>query len=281
MSPAVRRDRDGFSDSLSVDFADPERGAAGLVLVDLRPGAGRASAVGVLQENEAAAISAPELRGEIPSEFGAVDLGGVRVADDGERVRVALEADGAGFELEVTRLGGVSFETGSAFADAAGLTQELFCARVSGEWHAGGSGAQVRSLGRLIRTSGEVEWSRIELIRSLTATLDDGSLLAVAAARPRGAAGHGEEVASALLLDAEGSVIRFEEPLLSTEYDSEGRHRRAGVELWGPDEGAALRGAGTLIGGAPVEVGRSETAFLRFTLDGTPGTARYELARAD
>jgi hypothetical protein len=151
---------------------------------------------------------------------------------------------------------------------------------VSGEWHAGGSGGQVRGLGRLIRTSGEAEWSRIELLRSLTATLDDGSLLAVAAARPRGAAGHGEEAASAVLLDAEGSVVRFEEPLLSTEYDSEGRHRRAGVELWGPDEGAALRGAGTLIGRSAVEVGRSETAFLRFTLDGTPGTARYELARA-
>lgn len=281
MSLAVRRDGEGFSDSLSVDFADPERGAAGLVVVDLRPGERRASAVGALVEDEAAETTAPELRGEVPVDWGAVDLGGVRVADDGERARVELDADGSGFELEATRLGGVAFEPGSAFADTAGVTQELFCARVSGKWRAGGSGEQVKSLGRLIRTSGEIEWSRIELLRSLTVTLDDGSLLAVASARPRGAAGHGEEAASAALLDSEGSLTRFEEPLLSTEYDSRGRHRRAGVELWGRDEGAALRGAGTRVAGTTVELGGTETAFLRFTLDGTPGTARYDLTRAE
>lgn len=173
----------------------------------------------------------------------------------------------------------MAFESGSVFANAGGVSRELFSARISGEWRADGSSDQIRCIGRLTRTSGEVDWERIELHRSLTATLEDGSLLAVASARPRGAAGHGEETASALLLDAEGSVTSFEEPLLSTEYDAHGRHRRAGVELWGSEE-AALRGAGTLIGGAAVELDDTETAFLRFTLGGTPGTARYDLTRA-
>jgi hypothetical protein len=280
VTPAVRRDGDAFFDSLSVDFADPERRAAGLALIELRPASRSASAVGVLMEDEAAEITTPQARGQVPSDWGAVNLEGVRVADDGERASVALEAGGVGFEIEATRLGGVAFEPGSAFADAAGLTQEVFCARVSGAWHAHGSDEQVRSLGRLVRTSGEVDSSRIELVRSLVVTLEDGALLAVASARPRGAAGHGEEISDARLLDSEGSLRRFEEPLLSTEYDAAGRHRRAGVELWGPDEGAALRGAGTLVGGAAVELGSSDTAFLRFTLDGTPGTARYDLIKA-
>ena len=82
------------------------------------------------------------------------------------------------------------------------------------------------------------------------------------------------------MLDAEESLTRFEEPLLSTEYDAAGTHRRAGVELWGPDDAATLRGAGIRIGDATAGAGELETAFLRFTLNGAPGTARYDLLRA-
>src|SRR4029453_14309168 len=87
-----------------------------------------------------------------------------------------------------------------------------------------------------------------------------------------GGGGHGEEAATAVLRDPEGAVTRFDDPLVSTEYDREGRPRRIGVELWGSDaDGGPLRGGGALIGpGAGV-------ALLRFTLDGTPGTASYEL----
>jgi len=279
---AVRRDGEGFSDSVSLDFIDPESGASGLVRVELRAAARRADALGLVLDRDKAAVCAPSLAGDPPDDWGSVELGGVRVADDGERARVALDGDEVGLEIEATRLGGVAFGAGSAFSDASGLTQEPFAARVSGEWRAGGSTGQVRCFGRLVRTSGEIDWGQIELIRSLTAVLEDGSLLAVGSARPVGASGHGEEAASALLLDSDGSVRRFEEPLLSTEYDSEGRHRRAGVELWGSGEdAAALRGAGTRIGGAGADVDgtRLETAFLSFTLDGASGTARYDLTR--
>ena len=201
-------------------------------------------------------------------------MGDARVSGDGDRTRIALDADGAMFEVECTRLGGASFEPGSAFADVTGVTREVFVGRVRGEWRAGGSSGQLRCLGRMVRTTGEIEWNRIELLRSLAAGFEDGSLLAVAAARPAEAAGHGEEAVSAFLLDADGSVNRFEETLLSTEYDAEGHHRRAGLELWSADEGSPLRGSGTLIGAA------GENAFMSFTLNGSPGTARYEIARA-
>jgi hypothetical protein len=105
-------------------------------------------------------------------------------------------------------------------------------------------------------------------------------LLVVASARPLGAAGHGEEATSAVLLDAEESVTRFEEPLLSTEYDAAGAHRRAGIELWGADDATPLRGAGTRIGGGTAGAWGMESAFLRFSINGTGGTARYDLLRA-
>ena len=282
MSLAARRDGEGFCDSVSLDFTDPDGGASGLLRVDRWPGGGRAASLGLVLEGDSAELARSEVDVEPPADWGSVELGGVRLSDDGQRARGTFTADGAGFEIEATRLGGAAFEPGSAFCDAAGLTQELFAARVKGEWRAGDTQGQINSLGRLIRSAGEIDWDRIELLRSLTAVLEDGSLLAVASARPAGVSGHGEEAASALLLDSDGSLTRFEEPLLSTEYDAAGSHRRAGVELWGSDEdAAALRGAGTRFAGAATELGgtRLETAFLSFTLDGAPGTARYDLMR--
>jgi hypothetical protein len=280
VSLPVRRGGERFSDSLSLDFVDPDGGRAAMVLVDLRPGARRVGAVELVLDRDVAFVAAPELHGDVPSDWGAVELDGLTLADDGERARISLTNETGELDLEAKRLGGVTLEAGSAFADATGLSHEAFAARVTGEWRSrGAEPSRIEGLGRVVRTSGGAAWDRIELLRSLTAVIEDGSLLLVASARPLGAAGHGEEATSAVLLDAEESLTRFEEPLLSTEYDAGGTHRRAGVELWGPDDAAAIRGAGTRIGGT-AGAGGLETAFLRFTLNGTPGTARYDLLKA-
>jgi hypothetical protein len=244
------------SATLSLDFADPERGAAALLRV---PDAAGESGSWVVFDDGRASVgeSGPD---------------GLRIADDGERAVASLSVDAGELELEATRSIGVALEAGSAFADATGAPLEAFAARIRGEWRLGDR-RRVDLVGRIVRSSGEPDWTRVELIRSLTAVLDDGSLLLVAAARPAGAAGHGDEVTDAVVVDADGAVTRFDEPLLSTEYGPDGRHRRAGVELWGPEDAAALRGAGTLIGGA------GDTAFLRFRLNGAAGTARYDLVR--
>jgi hypothetical protein len=280
VSVPVRRDGEGFSDSLSIDFADPENGAAALVLVELRPGTGHARTVEAMLDGDVVMVDSSELDADIPSDWDSVELGGIRVADDGERAAVSLSADSGELELEAIRMAGVALEAGSPFVDETGLTHEAFAVQVTGELRPdAGDSRRIDLLGRLLRSSGAPDWARIELIRSLTAVLDDGSLLVMASAQPRGAAGHGEEATSAALLDSEGSLTRFEEALLSTEYDAGGTQRRAGLELWADDEDAApLRGAGTVVGGSVADLGELKTAFLRFTLDGTPGTARYDLA---
>ena len=245
-----------MSAALSVDFVDPERGAAALLqIVDANGGAGSWLTVDGGRATE-----------------GEMGPDGLRIVDDGERTEASLTIDAGELELEAKRLVGVALEEGSAFADAAGTTLEAFAARVGGEWRLGDR-RRVEATGRIVRVSRDPDWARVDLVRSLTAVLDNGSLLVVAAARPSGAAGHGDEVVDAVMVDSDGAATRFEESLLSTEYGPDGRHRRAGVELWAPGDAAPLRGAGTLIGG-----GRG-VAFLRFTLNGAAGTARYELMR--
>jgi hypothetical protein len=282
VSLPVRRGGEGFFDALSLDFVDAESGFAAVALVAIFPGVRRARAVElVLDPDEVAVTAGPEFVGDVSSDWGAVDLNGLQLADDGERARISLTNEAGKLDLDAKRLGGVTLEPGSAFADATGLSHEAFAARVTGEWRPrGGEPRRIECLGRLAGTSGETAWDRIELLRALTAVMEDGSLLVVASARPLGAAGHGEEATSAVLLDAEESLTRFEEPLLSTEYDAAGTHRRAGVELWAPDDATALRGAGTRIGDTTAGAGGLETAFLRFTLNGAPRTARYDLLRA-
>ena len=271
----MRRDGDRFHDSLSFDFADLARGVAGLVRVVVRAAEDRADGEAILIGPNAVPSRVGVPAGGAPDDWGSVDLGGVRISDDGERARIAFETDAVGFAIDATRLGGVAFEPGSAFSDASGLTYEAWAARVDGAWHAGGSSGVVDAFGGVLRSSGAIDWTAVELIRSLTAVLEDGSLLALASARAVGASGHGEEAASAVLC----STRRVADPFRGAASVNRVRLRRVA-----PPRGAgavgrrrrcpALRGAGTLI------AGNEDTAFLRFSFDGTPGTARYELMRA-
>ena len=118
-----------------------------------------------------------------------------------------------------------------------------------------------------------------DLRRSVAIAFADGGLLALLAARPPGVDGHGAEEVVARLTDPEGEVA-ISEALLSTQYDEEGHHCRANIELWREGE-LPMRAAGTIVCGASVEVGelRVETAFFRWSLDGRPGLGRYEIVR--
>ncbi len=118
--------------------------------------------------------------------------------------------------------------------------------------------------------------------RSIAVVFADGGLLAIDAARPAGAEGHDAEETAAVLAEPGEEPIRFAEALLSTEFDGEGRHRRATLELTpaGDRYRAPMRGAGTVVCGTTVETPseRAEIAFFRWALEGRPGLGRYEIA---
>jgi hypothetical protein len=115
------------------------------------------------------------------------------------------------------------------------------------------------------------DWTRAEIVRRLGCVLEDGALLALGAARPKGAGGHGDEAVSARLVDGDGEAMEIAEARLTTEYDAGGQPQRIGLELLPAEEAAPpLRAAGTA----------AEDGGFDFVLDGTPGTAVYEIVRA-
>lgn len=119
------------------------------------------------------------------------------------------------------------------------------------------------------------------LRRDATIILSDGGLICLASAAPDGDPDHGSEETVAAITHP-GGYIEFNEVLLSTEYDSAGRQRRATLELWpATDEIAALHGAGTVVTGCTAKIGESivNTALLRWSLDGHLGLGRYEITR--
>lgn len=281
MSTAGEREGDRPPEAISLDFADTEAGRCGLAEVEVATGGRAMRASGaVLGDGEPELSLELEAELERPAEWTGIEAGGARVGDDGERATVELDKGGRRLSIAARRARRAALGDASAFVEASALSLEACSAEVDAEWSAGGSGRD-RVAGRLVRRTGSPDWDAIELVRVLVATLEDGSVLLVCAARPRGAAGHGEEAADAVLVGPEGQT-RFAEPLLSTEYDAAGRPRRAGVELWEPDGDAPpLRGAGDRIVATGAAAGgtRVKTVFMGWTLDGTPGTARYELMR--
>ena len=102
--------------------------------------------------------------------------------------------------------------------------------------------------------AGDLDWDEIELFRVLTGRFDDGRALAVAALRPAGADGHGDDaVAGVLVTDGESNA--FAEALLSTEYGPDGEARRVGLELYPEDQGLPLRVAADVTGIDEFDVG--------------------------
>jgi hypothetical protein len=117
------------------------------------------------------------------------------------------------------------------------------------------------------RLGGELDWDEIEAVRVLSARLDDGRLLAIAALRPAGAAGHGEELVAGALGEAE-SFEQLEEALLSTEYGPDGKPRRIGLELYASEDGLPLRIAGDVTGVANSAAGGVERVAAALALRG-------------
>ncbi len=84
---------------------------------------------------------------------------------------------------------------------------------------------------------------RARSLRTLWGLGGDG-LLAMFALRDGGRRRHGSETVGAVRISADGKVLAYDEPLLSTEYDAAGRQMRATLELWGEDGALADRGGG-------------------------------------
>ena len=128
------------------------------------------------------------------------------------------------------------------------------------------------------RIEGQPDWERAEAVRLVWAVFDDGRALALAALRPRGAAGHDHDSVDHYLAEGDDEVA-LTEGLLSTEYDAEGLVRRIGLELWIEPDSPPLRVAADRQGAVEVDEDgvRREIARMTFRLEGVEGGGAYEV----
>ena len=125
--------------------------------------------------------------------------------------------------------------------------------------------------------SGELDWDEVAAVRVFTGRLEDGGV-AIAAIRPAGAAGHGEEAIAGVLV-GDGGVEDLEEVLLSTEQNGEGAVRRVGLELYRAEAMMPLRIAGDATGQASDDRGGLRLESTRFELRaaGAAGAGRLDV----
>lgn len=133
--------------------------------------------------------------------------------------------------------------------------------------------AEARPIWRL---DAEPDWDRAGALRVISASFDDGALLAVAAVRPAGAEGHDAEAIGAVLVAPEGETTQLQDALVSTEYGPDGRARRLGLELYEDPTDPPVRVVADRVAQAREGAGGERTA-LRLRMEGTSGSGLYEL----
>jgi hypothetical protein len=128
------------------------------------------------------------------------------------------------------------------------------------------------------RLAGELDWDEVERLRVLSARLADDRVLAIAALRPAGAAGHGEELVSAAW-GVPGAAERLERALLSTEYGPDGLPRRVGLELYAAEGDLPTRIAADVTATARSTTGAVERLSAGLALRGDGGAGALDLVR--
>lgn len=178
---------------------------------------------------------------------------------DGWRARVGDE-----LELELTRAS-EEMELGGVAIAVCSVEGRIGATRVSG-------------LGTIALTRRTPEWRELESLRAISAVFARDMAVLAIARRPRSAAGHGEELVSAALLEP-GGVRSPEDARISTVYDSGGRQHTSGIELWLPGEEFPRRLFGTVQGGTSLELDGLLVHAGAFTwrMEGNVGSGLYEL----
>lgn len=180
--------------------------------------------------------------------------------------------------------------TGDGWRARVGDELELSFARASEEIALGGIGIaicsatgrvgahEVSGLGTIAVTHRAPEWRELDSLRAISAVFAPDMAVLAIARRPRSAAGHGEELVSAALLEA-GGVRIPEDARISTVYDGGGRQHSSGIELWLPGEDFPRRLFGTVQGGTSLELDGLLVHAGAFTwrMEGSAGSGLYEL----
>ena len=187
------------------------------------------------------------------------------ISREGEIVRASC-----GSEVELT------FSPFSPPAELGGASARV--ARVSGR----AGGHEVDCLGTIGETREPPAWAELDAVRLLSGVFDEQNALLIAARRPRGAMGHGQELVTAHLLSA-GELLAVEDARVSTVSDAQGRQRSVGLELWLPGEDFSRRGSGSVRAGLTLALEglRVDAGLVAWRMEGREGVGSYEITGRD
>lgn len=275
----------GFVDAVTVAFSDPDRRTSGLMRIGISEDG--ASGLAILFDGEqtvtARARGGQPLVDSSAERWDDIAVAGVRHAvvqpltawtasfDDG---------DGNGFDLRLTATSSpVASPADTELARVGGMVAyEQLCA-VEGVVRISGTTRTICCAGQRGHAWGVPDWDRIELVRTVSAWLEDRSGVLISAVRPLGATPEVEAISGALVLD--GVPTTVPRVHLTTSVDGEGRQRRAGIELWTDPERWPHRAAGELACGSSLDLGRLryDCAFFDWRMEGRTGMGRYDVLR--
>jgi hypothetical protein len=122
------------------------------------------------------------------------------------------------------------------------------------------------------------DWERWGALRIVSAAFEDGRMLALAALRPAGAAGHGEEMVGGVIV-RDGEPAPFDQVLLSTQYGENGEISHVNVEAFEGEDSVPVRAAGDRLASSS---GSDEAAALAVTvlamrMDGQSGLGTIDV----
>jgi len=115
------------------------------------------------------------------------------------------------------------------------------------------------------RLGGDLDWTKIEAVRIVSARLAGDRLVVIAAIRPIGSEGHGDELVAGAIGDLE-EFEQLEESLVSIEYGPDALPRRLGLELYRADGAMAIRIAGDATAADSSREGGLDRLRAAFTL---------------
>lgn len=257
-----------MSEALTYAFSDLGAGLCGVARLG-RSEAGESGLVVLFRDGELVAVQAD---GEGHAGLTA------ETAEDEHRWRLAYRGDELAFDLEFEAQGApLTLDADSPAGRAGGMRGVDHVCRVGGEI----AGKPFDGHGQRGESSGDPDWERMSLARTVTAWFEDGQAISGVAIRPAKAASHADEVAAVYVVDDEGAAL-VADARISTTYDGEDHQRAAGLELYVSEEDDyPLRIAGELAAGTSLDLGRLrlDCAFFRWRMAGKHGVGRYDILR--
>lgn len=159
--------------------------------------------------------------------------------------------------------------------------------KVTGTMTVDGSPRTFSGRGQRGHSWGAPDWDKLALARTVGVWLDGDAGVTLTAVRGAKASSHADEAIHAVLLGRDGETGRptsllVADPRISTTYDSDGRQRHSGLELYETDDSPyARRAAGEVACGTTLDLGRLrlDCAFFTWRMEGRSGVGRYDILR--